>query len=276
MRFILLILLLFVSTHIFGQNDTEQKFFYRAYDNFVDGHYSIAKKEATIFLKLYPQSRHSRFLVKALGDIAYKEHKIDTAIYLYLQVISASDDTDQRIIGRYNLKNEACKSLADISIAQKRYSVALQYLEMANHKYYYSSTCGNAYEWNNIDMALRYATCYTGLKEYKKAIGALSSFMFYYDSKLPKILYKTYLTIYRKEQVKEEFMKALKTLVVLKKESNIDPIIVVFGDSVHVEPYWRDYGVINSQLQEMNEKQQRKEIISDIKNSQIYKLAISN
>ena len=87
--------------------------------------------------------------------------KTDSAQLAYKKVLRY-DDLDSI---EANLKHEACRELAYIAYAEKKYKQALSYSEDSRKKYWYKHFCGNAYEQNDISTRTFESSCYLAMDE---------------------------------------------------------------------------------------------------------------
>jgi hypothetical protein len=67
-------------------------------------------------------------------------------------------------------KHNSCVNLAGIALDEKKYSLALKYIELFDKKYPYRHFCGNEITEERIFTAYRYAEAYLGLNDTDKAL----------------------------------------------------------------------------------------------------------
>lgn len=72
-----------------------------------------------------------------------------------------------------NYKNNAALYLTRIYLEQKKFSLALKYLENATKKYKVTYTCGTGYHRQKDEYDFLYACCYEGLRNYQAVLDLL-------------------------------------------------------------------------------------------------------
>jgi tetratricopeptide (TPR) repeat protein len=159
---------------------------------------------------------------KAYTELVLKNYKNATATFLktlkYIEDNKGKTDPNNGFVfGENNeqLLNQTYKTLANIEIAQKNYSQALQYLDEAQ-KNSYSISCGNALFPEIADVASLYSECYFNLKDDKKICDILVPVaalpMVNENSITVTRLYETLLKKYNKAELKKLFQESFKTL----------------------------------------------------------------
>ncbi len=265
------IFLLFFSIKLYGQESSEVELRTRINYAFYNDSWNTAHGLITKFLKAYPESNYKFHALFFLAEILYSKHQVDSAMSLYSQVLDFPD-TGEIVVG--NNKNSSCSRLADINIDKKEFAIALKYINLAEEKHYFRSTCGNAHAWHSIGVVTQYARCYIGLKDYQKTIEVLSPYMFRNDltsnTSLVKTLYSAYRKIYTREQIKNEFINAPKTLAAFDDGLQINATILMFGNTIDLSTFNLFF------TRDATAEQKKKKLIRDIKGSQIYKLAMSS
>lgn len=277
MKTITTILLSILTSVTFGQQFADKIFLYRLVDSYENDSIQYAKKEFSNFTKTKPTSIYKIIAVYHLALIADKLDNKEEAISLYKQVLELTvPDSIEN-----NYKNYSAKDLAEIYIDKKDYKTAIKYLDLTKKKFSYKHFCGNAYASDDIYTADRYSDCYIGLGNYKKAIDILSPHMFSNgladNSGLVKKLYLTYLKVYSKSEIKNQFLNADKSLEIkkekYKEETYLRPLIKVFNSQVFIPIFtYMDY---EFEISKMTDEQQKQKCIDEIKNSEIYKFAMN-
>lgn len=243
-------------------------------DSYENDSIEYAKNEFSNFTKSKPTSIYKIIAVYHLALIANKLDNKEEAISLYKQVLDLTvpDSIDN------NYKNYSAKNLAEIYIDKKDYKTAIKYLDLTKKKFSYHHFCGNAYASDNIYTADRYSDCYIALGNYKKAIDILTPYMFSNgladNSGLVKKLYSTYLKVYSKSEIRNQFLNSEKTLIINKEKSGNEiyyrPLIKIFDRQVFVYVFVMVWDTLNDTMTDAERKQKT---IETIKQSEIYKLA---
>lgn len=224
------------------------------------------------FLSDYPASNYRPFATYYLAEIENRFNRIDSAEIFYKQVLimCAPDSINPGV------KHNSAKRLAEIYIEKRDYNIAKKYLDEARDKFVDRYDCGNARARDFLNMQCLYSICYIGQKNYQKAIDTLAPLMFANgfadNSTLVKLLYETYLKIYTKKEIQEQFLNAAKTLVIKKEKDHsysfLQPVIKVFNKEIEVSVY--DY------VNKLTQSQQKQKCIDKITNSEIYRLAVAD
>lgn len=243
-------------------------------DSYENDSIEYAKNEFSNFAKTKPTSIYKIIAIYHLAEIANKQNNSSEAISLYLQVLKLTvpDSIED------NYKNYSAKELAEIYIDKKDYNTAIKYLDLTKKKFPYRHFCGNAYASDDIYTADRYSDCYIALGDYKKAIDILTPHMFGNgladNGELVKKLYLTYLKVYPKDAIKNEFINADKSLVIKKEkykdETYYRPLIKIFGRQVFVYVTVMVWETLNDK---MTKEERKQKTIETIHQSDIYKLA---
>lgn len=274
MKTITAILFFILTAVVFGQQVDDKVILYQIIDSYENDSIDYAKIELSAFVKTKPTSIYKIIAIFYLAEIANDQENYKEAIILYNQVLkmNVQDSIDN------NYKNNSAKELAEIYINKKEYKKAIKSLDLTNRRFPYRHFCGNAYAADNIFKTGLYSMCYIAQEKYKKAIDVLTPYMFSNgladNSGLIKTLYETYLKVYTKDQIKNEFLNADNSLVIKKKKYKDEiyyrPLIRIFGRQVYV--YVSTLAWYPSS-NEITDEEWKQKTIETIKQSNIYKLS---
>lgn len=190
-------------------------------------------------------------------------------LYSKVLTIPVPDSVDDA-----NYRRSAATRLAEIFIANQNYSAALNYLDIAKHKFIPRFDCGNARIEDDMKMKVLYSSCYIGQGNYNKAIDTLAPYMFvgWYGDNTIVIdkLYEAYQKIHTKEKIKNEFLNAEKSLVIKQEQyysySYFQPTTKIFGKEIKFQDF-------NYDLNKLTEQERKEKCMETIRQSAMYKLA---
>jgi tetratricopeptide (TPR) repeat protein len=222
-------------------------------------YYEMEKYDSAflLFAKIYTKGRGSKSLLA-------KAHYNLANIYLVLKdTVNAKKMFESILYEDYNemdyggfgsglmaepyslYKNNSCKVLANIYLAEKNYSKALKFVTLFDKEYPYRHFCGNEYSANEIYTAYMYAKCYVGLNDRNRAVSILlphcldnglasNNYLVELATKLIKDVYTSY-------EIKKEIDNSIKTLNknVSKNKSYFDGEyqISFLGSSLQISTY---------------------------------------
>lgn len=275
MKFLIVILLLLPRLIAVGQESTASTEVYKvlSIQNIFNPDYiHKAKNEIQNIITTHQADPHRIAGLYWLAEIYNALNNDDSARMLYTEILNMSipEKTDD-----HNYRYNSAKKLAELSIDQKDFCAALNYLDLAKFKFIPRFDCGNSYMDENLDMKILYANCYSGTGEVKRAIDSLAPFMFTawsgtYTERLVEVLYGEYLKVYTPEEIKIEFLGAEKTLVIKTEtyysHSYRQPAITIFNNEIGLPIY--EYEIKSLTVQGLN-----KQCIELMRQSSIYKLA---
>ena len=197
-----------------------------------------------LFTKIYKKGKGSLDMIaKAHYNIAetYMQKK-DTvnAKKIFEEILRSDyDDTDKGGIGSgimgepYALyKYHCCTYLAEIALAEKKYTDALEYTRMFIEDYPYRHFCGNEYEASAIYSAYMLARCYEGLDQTDRAIGILLKKSMYTGLANNDYLVDLLVQLLKKqrsvEEIKKEFERASASITERTKKTGKDKYVEYF------------------------------------------------
>jgi hypothetical protein len=170
-------------------------------------------------------------------------------------------------------KHYSLLNLAQEYIDKNDFTTAITCIDSAK-KFSTHCRCGTCKSEDYFNTKVLYAKCYYGQGEFKRTIDLLSPDMFdfnYFSSnkELIEKLYEAYLKVYTKEEIKNEFINVCNPSSIKKQPSNdeFEYEIKIFNRTVRLYYY--------SYKDKYTEELKKQECINQIKQSNIYKLAIS-
>ena len=131
--------------------------------------------------------------------------------------------------------------------------------------------CGTCAHDDYMNFKILYAKCYYGQGDFKRTIDLLSPDMLDFEVKeeLVEKLYESYLKVYTKQEIKNEFINVCNTLFIKKEPSNdeFEYEIKIFNRNVRLY-YW-------TPRDKNTEYMKKQECVRQLKQSEIYKLVMS-
>ncbi len=242
---------------------------------------TILEKSLKYYNELIDSFPKSNLLFRALNNKGVIELALDDNIEAkktFKRILeSTADDKEKGGTGSgimaepyANYKNRASKILADICIADSNFKEAISYLELTK-KYPYRHFCGNEYASNRINMCVKYAKCYVGLNDNKKAIEILLPELLENglagNSNVVELAYSVLTKEYSKKDLKSKYETAFKNYKIEKaKNKNED------SDRYYIE-FLDTKLYINSWRLEFKKQEEKEKMIDEIcKKSKFYKL----
>lgn len=145
-----------------------------------------------------------------------------------------------------NNKNKACLELFDLSIRKNDLNSAGYFLDLANRKYFYRSTCGNDYDWHDIELKQKYHELYKVKKDTTLILNNLISGMFLCDSALHSELVHFLRAKYTIDEISFEVNNVSTTYLENSKNWNngkvyVKRTIVFFGVEVEINRNMNDF-----------------------------------
>lgn len=140
----------------------------------------ILNKSLEYYEKLIKEFPKSNLYLPAINNAALVSHQLgyEEKAIKYFQAMLKMDRDDQLENGneieilsetQANIKNRACKNLAEIHINKGEYEQAITYLELTK-EYPFSHFCGNEYAEDDIYVATLYTKAYQGLGKVDSAL----------------------------------------------------------------------------------------------------------
>ncbi len=277
MKIVIPILFFFTGLTSYGQELTDKEAFFnilRTYRPEDPIRLESTNKALQHFIITKPASDCKIMSLFYLAEIAKLLDKTDSASLLYSQVLSM---TVPDSIDWMNCRNNSTKRLAEICINRKDYCSALNYLDLAGTTFPPRFSCGTAHMEDNLKITILYSRCYSGQGYYQQAIARLAPYMFANgfarNDKLVTELYNTWLKVYTREEIKNEFAGLQEKVFIYKEVIReyvfLRPKIKIFDQEVEIPVY--DYN-----LERITEQQQIQTSIKKIESSEIYKLATTH
>ncbi len=161
-------------------------------------------------------------------------------------------------------KHNACVELAEMSLREKDYKLALGYIRQFDEKYPYRHFCGNEIAGNKIYTAGMYARAFIGLGDTAEAIKRLLPHIFYNGlASNDEIVDQTVLLLlkkYDREFLLAELNKAIENMTLkqsVQGKYKYDYYSIVFL-GVNVESPYISFTDLNSETLKADELTQRK------------------
>lgn len=273
MKITITLLLLLLATTSFAQPSTPKEELYnilRTHKIIPSPHKETAKKDLEDYISKYPKNPYSLIARYWLGEILRNLNDVDGSKLYYIQAIAipAPDSVFEANFYRHG----SAIRLAEISIARGDYSAALNYLDLAKHKFILRPGCGKPKIDHDIGIKVMYSSCYIELGNSRDAIDLLAPYMFGMyrgDTTVSNKLYEAYLKIHTKEEIKNEFLNAEKTLEIEEKQIDgfylLQPTLSLFGKTI-------TFDVWHFNVKKLTEQGRKQKCMETIRQSAIYKL----
>jgi len=175
------------------------------------------------FLKKFPDSKLIFKAMSNKGEAQLTLNKTEDAKTTFLELINSNADDNEGISHtiftepKANYKNRAVKTIAEIEFNKGNFKESIKFLELTE-TYKYKHFCLNEVISDKHSTDFKLAKCYFALKNYKKVNSLLLQTVFDYDyTDMDTFLYKNLLQMYKKEELKIMFNKAIKNIIVEKK-----------------------------------------------------------
>ena len=160
---------------------------------------------------------------------------------------SASDvagDTSTKYYGYgsvdYHYKNSASIYLTEIYIQKKQFRLALQHLDNAVKKYKTTYNCGTGYNMQQDRYRFLYATCYDGLREFRKTMDLLLPYCF---NRGDERIIQAIKSLYSPNQIKAALLKAERSITcTIDTNQPHYEIFNLHGDSTKLDTIWYQRG----------------------------------
>jgi tetratricopeptide (TPR) repeat protein len=247
MKFLALLVCVAVvcSAHAQKKDSADQKAFERAISLVEDKRNDEALLAFYEFMSVYPDSPLLARAHYNIGYLQFVRRNYEAATIVFKQIVdSGYDDRDPNgLMEPYMLyKHHSCRMLAEMSLEQKKYKAAEEYIRMFEHDYPYQHFCGNELSANAIYTATMKARAYDGQGKPLKAIQELVPYIFNNGlasnedllQHLNTILYHNYSI----DQLHEEFTRALNSCQVKVTKRSIEATLTLFGQKVAMNYFY--------------------------------------
>lgn len=271
------LLLLFVSSvvSIFNvlSQETASEHFQEGERLFEEKNYQEAISKFRYVIDNYPKDELYPMAVYNIGYIYYVQENNDSALKIFEAILKSNyNEVDQiatDLMGNpnANYKHKASGHISSIYEKQGEYKEALRYLSLSETEYPFIHFCGNAYDANDLWIAIRYADIYSAMGDTNKAIEYLLPIVFGAPnytgavSRLKKLLEG-------QANLEGELNKALKKMYSRQSEQDRKRRVYYFeflGAEIEVPT---SYGKVKGKFD-------RRRAIEKIKKTEFYKLVIS-
>ncbi|HEX6225258.1 MAG TPA: hypothetical protein VFZ52_12645 [Chryseolinea sp.] len=225
----------------------DQNFFENAVDDFENEYYIGAAEKFEAFLTKFPKSPLVPRAHFNLGLTHSELRNYITAKRIFHQILDQpyNEQDENNVMEPYALyKHNSCRQLAAIALVEKDYMAAAKYIRMFDEEYPYQHFCGN--EWSAYYMykATMLAKVYKGRGELKKALTVLLPFIFSDELASNEEVLRELSHLldehYTKDQIREDFTRALTTLEVREKKKQRNATMKLYGVKVILEDYYND------------------------------------
>ena len=210
-----------------------------------DKHEDEALRAFGEFMSKYPNSPLLAQAHYNIGYLHFERRNYEAATKVFKQILDSdyNERDPNSLMEPYMLyKHNSCRLLAEMSLDQKNYTAAEEYIEMFEHKYPYQHFCGNELSANAIYTATMKARAYDGQGQNLKAIQELVPFVFddalASNEHLLQMLNTMLRQNYSIDQLREEFTRAVNSCAVKKTKRNIEATLILFGKKVEMSFYY--------------------------------------
>jgi tetratricopeptide (TPR) repeat protein len=183
-----------------------------------------------------------------LGLLQFQRHHWEAAAAAFKEILAADyNELDPNgLMEPYALyKHHSGRLLAEISLEQKDYTAAEEYIHLFEHVYPYQHFCGNELTAYDIYLAMMKARLYEGQQKVDKAIRTLVPFVFdnglASNTELLDLLINILYRHYRPDEIKSELQASLATIT-LQKGKRAGASMVLFGEKVKIGGFYFDAG----------------------------------
>jgi len=233
------------SAHAQKKDSADQKAFERAVALVEDKRNEEALLAFYEFMSAYPESSLLARVHYNIGYLQFERRNYEAATIVFKQIIDAGyDDRDPNgLMEPYMLyKHHSCRMLAEMSLEQKNYKAAEEYIRMFEHDYPYQHFCGNELSANAIYTATMKARAYDGQGKPLKAIQELVPYIFdnglAYNEDLLQLLNTILYHNYSIDQLHDEFTRALNSCEVKVMKRNTEATVTLFGQKVEMDYFY--------------------------------------
>lgn len=181
-----------------------------------------------------------------LGLIQFQRQHWDAAAAVFKEILAAdyNEQDANNLMEPYALyKHHSGRLLAEISLEQKDYKAAEEYIRLFEVVYPYQHFCGNELTAYAIYLATMKARVYEGQKKIEKAIRTLVPYVFDYalasNTELLDLLINILYLHYRADEIKHELNEALATIEV-KKGKRAGATMLLYGEKVDMFYYFEE------------------------------------
>lgn len=225
-----------------AQQTADELAFANAIDLYEDGRTDDALLAFYEFMSVYPKSRLRGSAHFNIGYMQFQRHHLDAAVGALTQILQADyNELDaNNLMEPYMLyKHQSCRILAEISMEQRDYKAAEEYIRLFEDVYPYQHFCGNELSAYAIYAATLKARVYEGQGKINKAIQALVPYTFSdalaSNQELLELLINILSRNYTDDEIKQQLNQALSTIQLKKK--NQGATIALFGKQVPMNDF---------------------------------------
>lgn len=181
-----------------------------------------------------------------LGLIQFQRQHWAEATVAFKEILEAGyNELDANNLMEPNTlyKHHSACLLAEISLQQKDYKAAEEYIHLFENVYPYQHFCGNELTAYAIYLATMKARLYEGQQKIEKAVRTLVPFVFdnalASNTELLDLLINILYRHYSADEIKHELNQALATIT-LKKGKRAGATMLLYGEKVDIDSYYFD------------------------------------
>ncbi len=228
-----------------AQHTADDLAFQNAVSIYEDGRTDDALLAFYEFMTVYPTSPLRGRVHFNIGYIQYERHHFEAAISSFRELLQEDyNELDSNsLMEPYMLyKHQSCRMLAEISLQQKEFKEAEEYIRLFEDVYPYQHFCGNELSAYAIYAATMKARAYEGQGKIAKAIETLVPYTFSdglaSNQQLLELLINILFRNYTSEEIKLQLNQSLASIELKKKGRTAT--LVLFGKSVNLNEFYFD------------------------------------
>ncbi|MBI1768070.1 MAG: tetratricopeptide repeat protein [Bacteroidetes bacterium] len=225
----------------------DQLAFNHAGSLYVEKKYKESAEEFRQFMKRYPRSQLRARAHYNLGLTYYvfKDYAAGKKVFLEILDQPYNETDPNSLMEPYALyKHHSCRLLAHMSLEEKKFEEAEEYIRLFDKEYPYQHFCGNEWSAYHKYYAVMLAKVYEGTNRFTQAVEILVPHIFpdylSSDKDVNEELIAILQNHFTKEEIRTELTRAMQSLEVKSTKKKTTATLQLYGVKVKLDSYFEE------------------------------------